>query len=65
MPHATQTKNETCANCAHWNPISSDEGECRRHPPQAISFKVDDEVRFETRFPKTAGDDWCGEFAAR
>lgn len=37
-------------------------GECRRHAPQTVAFEVDDEVKFESMFPVTAGDDWCGDF---
>ncbi|MEM6601340.1 MAG: hypothetical protein AAF649_08145 [Verrucomicrobiota bacterium] len=61
----TQTKNHTCAQCIHWNGVDADSGECRRQPPQAISFKVDEHTRFEARFPVTAAHDWCGEFAAQ
>ena len=61
----TATKTETCAKCAYWNAKGTDDGECRRQPPQAISFKVNEEVKFETRFPMTAADDWCGEFSAK
>ncbi len=60
---ATQTG--TCVKCAYWNSQASDSGECRRQPPQAISFKVDSETKFETRFPQTTGSDWCGEFKAK
>jgi len=61
----TVSKTETCSKCAHWNELTSNSGECRRQPPQAISFKVNDEVKFETRFPTTADKDWCGEFSAK
>lgn len=61
----TATKTDTCAKCAHWNPTESSMGECRRQPPQAISFKVDNDVKFETRFPVTSESDWCGEFSAK
>ena len=37
-------------------------GECRRHAPQTVAFEVDDEVKFESMFPVTASDDWCGDF---
>ncbi len=59
------TKTDTCAKCAYWNEVSSGAGECRRQPPQAISFKVSDEVKFETLFPSTKAEDWCGEFSAK
>jgi len=58
-------KTESCAKCTYWNSSAADSGECRRQPPQAISFKVDSETKFETRFPVTAGSDWCGEFKAQ
>jgi hypothetical protein len=60
------TTTRTCATCRHWNAsATADTGECRRHPPQAISFKVGDAMKFETRFPATAGNDWCGEYEAK
>ena len=65
MDTATKGKTEVCVECAHWNPKGSDEGECRRQPPQAVTFRVDDEVKFETRFPTTKADDWCGEFTRK
>jgi hypothetical protein len=63
METTSQTK--TCAACAFWNETASNEGECRRQPPQAISFKVDESTQFETRFPVTKASDWCGEFQAK
>lgn len=65
METTTQSKTDTCSQCNHWKATSAAEGQCRRNPPQAVSFKVDDEVKFETRFPVTAADDWCGEFTAK
>ncbi|MGJ3243784.1 MAG: hypothetical protein ACFE0O_12650 [Opitutales bacterium] len=66
MSTATSQQTKTCASCRYWNPsATADEGECRRHPPQAISFKVGESVKFETRFPATASEDWCGEYEAR
>ena len=52
-----------CDRCAHWNDLEDSTGECRRHAPQTISFEVDDELRFESMFPMTASDDWCGDYA--
>jgi len=59
-----KTKNATraCQACAFWNELESDAGECRRHAPQTLAFEVDEEVKFESMFPVTAGDDWCGDF---
>lgn len=62
---STATKTEACSKCEYWNKAESDQGECRRQPPQAVTFKVNDEVKFETRFPTTKAEDWCGEFSAR
>ncbi len=65
MSTDTKTATDTCAACTYWNAESSGKGECRRQPPQAISFKVGEDVRFETKFPVTSASDWCGEFAAK
>ncbi len=65
MSTATDTRTQTCTSCRHWKNLSSGEGECRRRPPQAITFTINDEVRFETRFPMTRAQDWCGEYAAQ
>jgi hypothetical protein len=53
---------EVCSACKHWNSKASNEGECRRHSPQALVFVVDAETKFESRFPVTQASDWCGEF---
>lgn len=61
-----QTKTTTtraCGNCAYWNTLEEDHGECRRHAPQTIAFEVDEEVKFESMFPITANIDWCGDFS--
>lgn len=58
----TTTRTKTCSTCLHWNETGADKGECRRQPPQAVSFRVDEGVVFETRFPETHAGDWCGEF---
>jgi hypothetical protein len=52
-----------CEACAHWNDLEDSTGECRRHAPQTIAFEADSELRFESMFPMTAGDDWCGDFS--
>lgn len=59
-----KTKKTTwaCAACTFWNKLDEDHGECRRHAPQTVAFEVDDEVKFESMFPVTAGEDWCGDF---
>ncbi|MFT3990413.1 MAG: hypothetical protein QM680_03280 [Luteolibacter sp.] len=58
----TITTTRACAACTFWNQLGDSEGECRRHAPQMIAFEVDDEVQYESKFPETAGDDWCGDF---
>lgn len=58
----TITTTRACAACSFWNPIEDNTGECRRHAPQTIAFEVDDEVKLESLFPVTAGEDWCGDF---
>jgi hypothetical protein len=61
-PIITHSATEVCSACKHWNNKSADEGECRRYSPQALVFVVDDETKYETRFPVTQAIDWCGEF---
>ncbi len=58
----TMTTTRACEACAYWNKVEHDHGECRRHAPQTVAFEVDEEVKFESMFPVTAGDDWCGDF---
>lgn len=59
---ATDVQTKTCQSCQHWNATNSGKGECRRRAPQAVVFNVADEVKFESRFPVTSSDDWCGDF---
>jgi hypothetical protein len=58
----TTTTRKACQDCTFWNPLQSNQGQCRRHAPQLVAFEVDDEVRFQSKFPVTAGEDWCGDF---
>ena len=53
---------KSCDICAHWNSESAETGECRRHAPQNIVFKVNEEVSVKSQFPSTAKSDWCGDF---
>ncbi|MFP4351906.1 MAG: hypothetical protein ACLFRP_00360 [Puniceicoccaceae bacterium] len=62
MSTTTSSDIQTCAACKYWQEKTGSEGECRVRAPQTISFRVDDEVRFETKFPVTQSTDWCGEF---
>ena len=61
---ATTQTNATaqCGQCTYWNAQSGDKGECRRHAPQTIGFRVDAQVQFESKFPTTAAKDWCGDY---
>lgn len=59
----TTTITRACQACEFWNIVEANTGECRRHAPQTVSFEVDDEVKFESMFPVTAGEDWCGDFS--
>ena len=62
----TQTvATKACASCAHYNAVSPAQGECRRHAPQTVAFRVDESTKFEARFPTSKPSDWCGEFFAR
>jgi hypothetical protein len=62
---ATLTKQAAREACTYWKHTEADKGECHRHAPMAIVFNVDDKVRFESRFPTTAGRDWCGDFSRK
>jgi hypothetical protein len=62
MSTELSNKVDSCAKCVYWNAQENDNGECRRQPPQTISFRVDSEICFDNRFPVTASSAWCGEF---
>jgi hypothetical protein len=63
MQAATATA--ICQVCAFWKNSEPTQGECHRHAPQAIVFNVDGSLKFESRFPQTAAEDWCGDFSAK
>ena len=65
METATTATTKACANCEHYKSTAADKGQCRRRAPQTVVFNVDDDVKFESRFPGVASTDWCGEFSAR
>lgn len=65
---------EICATCRVWLALQDDMGQCHRHSPTRLRIEilpsmVDDEDSFEDRseavWPRTAGDDWCGEWQPR
>jgi len=62
---STQVSIKACSACVHWKSNSSSEGECRRHAPQTVVFKVDGDAEYRSKFPVTAGSDWCGDFFAK
>lgn len=61
---STTTATKSCAMCAHWK-SSGTKGECRRHAPQSIVFKVESGVKYEAKFPITKADDWCGDYTGK
>ena len=56
------TSTKVCSSCKYWNETKSSKGECRRHAPQTVVFKVDENIQFESSFPVTQSEDWCGDF---
>jgi hypothetical protein len=48
-----------CHTCRWWDNdgSSSDRGACRFNPPSV--FWIDDDGKFETRFPVTFDSEWC------
>lgn len=53
---------KACAKCAYWEEATS---HCHRHAPVSVTFKVDEKTEYQTQFPVTQADDWCGDFAAK
>jgi hypothetical protein len=43
--------------------LDTDKGESHRQPPQQIAVKLNEKTHYETHFPVSKGNDWCGEFA--
>lgn len=61
----TSISTAACGKCVYWQTTDAMAGECRRHAPQTVVFKVDDQVEFESTFPATQAEDWCGDFEAK
>ena len=55
-------RTDTCATCYHWHMTGDQEGECHRRAPQAVVFKVADQLKFDSRFPLSKKHDWCGDY---
>lgn len=55
----------TCDNCKFWKPLRTADyegklvGMCRRLPPQITRLEIGND--FQTKFPRTEPDTWCGE----
>lgn len=49
-----------CADCACWQPLSPEIGECRRYPPTIIP--IEGGAKSRTAFPRTGPLCWCVEF---
>ena len=64
MQTSTESKTAACGKCQYWE-AKAEAGECRRHAPQTVVLDLDDGVKFESRFPTTSSDDWCGDFEAK
>jgi hypothetical protein len=61
----TSTQTAACGKCVYWHNTSPEKGECRRHAPQTVVFQVEENVRFESTFPATKAEDWCGDYEAK
>ena len=61
---STQIASKACSACVYWKTNSATEGECRRHAPQTLIFKVDGDVEYRSKFPITEASDWCGDYFA-
>lgn len=55
---------EACRECKFWEKMAKDHGGCRRYPPQVTEDPTASSIRsrYNSTFPETKGDDWCGEF---
>lgn len=58
-----ETQVEACGSCRYWKKSENQAmGECHRHAPQAIAFNVEQKLQFQSRFPDTTAEDWCGDY---
>ncbi len=62
MSTTASTSTKTCSSCAHWKAEENNNGECRRHAPQVVSFEIDSSLSIESKFPTTSASDWCGDY---
>jgi hypothetical protein len=60
-----------CGQCAYFEAVAEEHGECRRYAPHPNSSsyvpKVDSvgQIKFDIHWPKVYRDNWCGQFASR
>lgn len=56
-----------CDRCIYWNENPSslwrEDGDCRRHSP--LGIRRDETGRDRGEWPRTASDDWCGDWRPR
>ncbi|HZL05668.1 MAG TPA: hypothetical protein VFE45_09670 [Coriobacteriia bacterium] len=66
----------TCKTCPYWSPYPArddsefrgDMGDCRRHAPTMVAVRAEDPrdpADFNSLFPYTVADEWCGEHPGR
>jgi hypothetical protein len=67
----------TCQTCPFWAPYPARDGDdeahpymgdCRRHAPTMIAVRAEDPrdaADFNSLFPYTVHDEWCGEHPER
>ena len=57
-------KKQTCENCKYFRWEDSVWGYCKRYPRQII-YKSGLYGEFVNKYPRTAYDDYCGEYKKR
>jgi len=64
----------TCATCPYWAEYTKHSeypgrmGDCRRHSPTMIAVRAEDPrdpADFDSLFPYSMSDQWCGEHPQR
>lgn len=60
-----------CSNCAYFEAVTEEHGECRRYAPHPNSSsyvpKADSvgQIKYDIHWPKVYESNWCGQFASR
>jgi len=70
-----EMEQESCKSCKYWKEIGRRTfekrvkkmaGQCRKLPPRMCPTALSTEREMiKYRFPLSAGDDWCGQYAKR